>query len=591
MDTISAPPTPPPNNLLLGPTPSSATDDRVLSRNDEHRNHHHHRHDHQNDPRHHHRTSSTQLDVVYAVDAHIVRPDPTSSPSSPLSPLVTTNNNNITDTAATTTTTTTFTLAKKEKKVKKVKTRSKSVQTKLSYFGDYAHGRPVLLRDDDPEIYMGKPVCALLMLGMVVDVALASVSYFLSWRLREPMLMGESNQEFFSRVYPAALITGVFVTYFVSLPVLGWVVSGYPEASRHDKFFLFAQLMYTIFFGIPAILVEAMWIGPMRKDQLQYYQPFQIQLSQVCLPLHCLTSGASLWYCYLVFCSRKLNTAVERRRALKIEQMRGVSGKRTFAVNRIAIRIVAEIEESQQSEEMFTLDKMGVGKFEASGAHQQQLFMEAMTEGNRRKAFDAVQQLQKIENDQHEHPDPSQQANDKEKNHHRHDHSAHGQNVVVTRQKLYAEKSASTIVVSPLPPLESHQTDEKGTQAITINGRKFFAVSSAKGGAVAAEEEDDVNGWGVPYTNPPPPPASPPPRISTTESTTTVDVPPSAIRNDKKDEDDENTAAAEDHRRRNQRTRIVGFANNNDDDDDEEFPSSRVARNVIDDDDPFVKRH
>ncbi len=557
-------------------------------------------------PSHHHRRTSSQIDVVYAVDADIRRPDPNSPLSSPergrkpsfdskaaTTTIAAVNNApptaaaaNSTTTAVATTTAATATTQPEEKPKRKIKTRTIETQTKLSYHGTYAYGRPFLNHTkEDPEVYIGNTMCCFLMIGMIFDLFISSISYFLSWRLREPSLLALGNQEFWQKMFPTFIGLGAGVIFGICLPLLSYVSSGYVEAKRSDRYFLAAQIIYTLCYGAPCIIIETSFIGTtLTKQEVVKYQPYQVQLSQFAMAFHCLTSGFSLWSYYLTFASRKLNDAVESRRQMWVEYHLGLIGKRKCAASKMAIRTIEEVEMSQQEDALYALGGGGSG-------------------GGKRMSFvpnnnDHRQKSEIITTDST---------------------SSSNAGAPKTHQRFHS-------LLGPQSPAEAggfknHQrTSSKGE--FKIGNKVFQAISNSKTAAEAADDTGEENVWGSPFKEDISSPVNNDPAstlvvmspVAATanvvdasperRNSTTVDVPPSA---QKKENDEKDTKENKKQQNKRRSNSLVNFApspelpsarqkknnkkGNDDDNDDEEHFKKVAARNVnvVDEDDPFRK--
>ena len=493
--------TPPPHNqhAPFGATPSPATVDRLINLNKDDSDDEYGRRNHNrsgaaassssattsaavrkrstrtransaksNASNHSNKSNRSGVSVVYAVDANI------RIPSSPIVHSPKQNSSNIQESAdgkigAEAAAASSAKGTQKTKPKKKIKVRNAETQTKLSYCGDYEHGRPVLIHHrEDPDVYVGKTVAILLMLGIVFDIVVGTVSYYTNWRVREPLLLEFKYQRILQTLYPAALVSGTAIGFGVVIPVLSWVVSGYLESKKHDKYFLFAQILWSVFSGIPMVMVEAMWVGPVTKDEVIYYPPYSLLLSQFALVIHCIVAGASLWYFYLIFCSRKLNDAVQGRRELWIQYQRGIIGSRKCEASRIAIRTAEEIEAKQQGTEMFSINDLLASRMAAT-----------TRDGGSARSYEFMAITDEIH-----------QSEDNIKNQQR------VGGAITNNNNNYTKKAGDGFSASPLPtgvpPPNKDQTE------FSIGGKKFSAVTSAAAGNEAAAELGDENAWGSP---------------------------------------------------------------------------------------------
>lgn len=222
--------------------------------------------------------------------------------------------------------------------------KSIETQTTLTYSGDYLHGRPVLVKMESVDNFFSSATAIFFGIGMVISLLMGTCSYFLSWRLRDPALLVYRNQRLFATAYPFVLSLGMFVSYGVSMPCLVMVASGYLEPTRHDLFFMIAIVCYSVFFGIPAIIIESDWLLPLDKDEVGLYRYEDLTVSRVALAINFFISGGSIWWIYLTYLSRRLNEAVENRAKLWHEYRRGLQGKRVCFAARVAVGTADEVE-------------------------------------------------------------------------------------------------------------------------------------------------------------------------------------------------------------------------------------------------------
>ena len=229
-----------------------------------------------------------------------------------------------------------------------VETRTIELQTNLSYGGDCYHGRSVLVRSDNPQSFVSASTAVGFGLGMMFSLLMGAVSYLMSWRLRDSeLVMQRGGQEFFRNAYPFLITLGAFIIYGIALPCLGMVASGYLDVTRHDGFFMLANLCFTVFFGLPAVVIESTWLLPLTKADVELYPSQQLAISRFACATHYFVTGGFLWWMYLTVIVRKLNAAVNARSRLWYDFRRGLTGRRVCEASRIAIRTVEEIEETQ----------------------------------------------------------------------------------------------------------------------------------------------------------------------------------------------------------------------------------------------------